>query len=299
MSRKQGVESSQSNGQGPASQTSSTQSGQGRDRGKDGADTSLSPDQELLIRKLTRPNEYSLDNSIDFRNLYKFYTSVLPPHEAQAAIELVLSDPEREICRKREKQNEDSEVLEDKLNEHGVYTLWRLLRDEDSTNEHIWVAYRELEPPGVKLLGEHSRGLLLHRFAKPRRRTRADCLRYLALVDDMTEAGLYLSNSLWHAAIHLAGKHSFNITTKDLREALGMWRRMEYQGGHTSSKVTFNILFDIAIKAGQFRVAERIVQEMDSRGLTFSRFGKVERIFLQGLLGNANGVREEYNEFVR
>jgi pentatricopeptide repeat protein len=74
---------------------------------------------------------------------------------------------------------------------------------------------------------------------------------------------------------------------------------MEYEGCLTSTSVSFNILFDIAIKAGQFGVADRIVKEMESRGLDFSRCGRVSRIFLYGLQRNANGVRQAYHDFVK
>jgi pentatricopeptide repeat protein len=74
---------------------------------------------------------------------------------------------------------------------------------------------------------------------------------------------------------------------------------MEYEGCLTSTSVSFNILFDIAIKAGQFEVADRIVKEMESRGLDFSRCGRVSRIFFYGLQRNADGVRQAYHDFVK
>ncbi|KAI5289459.1 hypothetical protein KEM54_003830 [Ascosphaera aggregata] len=245
-----------------------------------------------------RQDNWSYSNMIDYRNLLRFYKSTLNEDDAQKAVDLVLSNPDREICRDRAKRNVDPFFWIDKVSHAGVADIWRMLRDDDSTNDQIWTVYRNLPIPGVAFLGEKSRGLLLHRFAKPRRRCRADCLRYLALVDDMTEAGLHLSDSLWNSAIFLASKYSTNIGPKDLEQSLGLWRRMEYQGHVRSGRVSFNILFDIAVKAGQYKVAEKIMDEMISRGLNFSRNGKVTKIYLQGQLRNPDGVREAYNEFV-
>lgn len=252
-------------------------------------------EHEIIDRK----DNWAPMNMIDYRNLLRFYKSILGPEEGRKAVDLVLSNPNREICKDRAKRNVNPDTFDDKIECPGVSDLWTMLHDDDSTNDQIWSVYRDLPSPGVALLGENSRGLLLHRFAKPRRRCRADCLRYLALVDDMTEAGLHLSESLWNSAIFLAAKHSMNIRPSDLEQSLGLWRRMEYQGQVQSLPVTFNILFDIAIKAGQYKVAEKIVDEMTSRGLDFSRNGKVTKIYLQGQLKNAEGVREEYNAFVQ
>ncbi|KAI5306495.1 mitochondrial ribosomal small subunit component [Ascosphaera pollenicola] len=252
-------------------------------------------EQEIIDRK----DNWAPANMIDYRNLHRFYKSVLGPEDGRKAADLVLSNPDREICRERAKRNVSPETFGDKIEYPGVSDLWRMLRDEDSSNDQIWTVYRELPSPGVSLLGEHSRGLLLHRFAKPRRRYRPDSLRYLALVDDMTEAGLQLSDALWNSAIFLAAKCSPTIRPMDLERSLGLWRRMEYQGHVRSARVTFNILFDIAIKAGQYKVAEKIVDEMVSRDLDFSRNGKVTKIYLQGQLKNPEGVRQEYNDFVR
>ncbi|KAI5293803.1 hypothetical protein KEM52_005192 [Ascosphaera acerosa] len=253
------------------------------------------PTEEEIIK---RGDNWSPANMVDYRNLRRFYRSVLGEDEGQKAVEIVLSDPAREICRARAKRNTNPEVFVGDYAHPKVCLLARMLRDGDSTNDQIWVVYRELPSPGVRMMDERSRGLMLHRFAKPRRRCRADCVRYLSLVDDMVEAGLHLSDSLWNCAIFLAAKHSTTIRPRDLKESLGMWRRMEYQGQVRGGRVTFNILFDIAIKAGQFKVAEKIMDEMLARGLEFSRNGKVSRIYLQGLLKDADGVREAYNDFV-
>lgn len=253
------------------------------------------------IRQESQINHEAFDtsnrsNHDDLIDLFNFYVSALGKEEGMRGLYTALSNPDREICLPSKRNDHcHSDIFEAR----GVCEIFRLLRDKKSKNEQIFAAYKVLPYPGVAYLSEQSRGILLHRFAKPTRIRKIDSLRYLSLIDDMTEASLYLSPSLWTAAIHMAGKSSFWIQPSNLRAALGVWRRMEHQGKLSSSSVTFNILFDISIKAGQFKVAERIEQEMKTRGLNFSRCGKVARIFLCGLLGDSTGVRRTYNDFVR
>ncbi|PGH27495.1 hypothetical protein AJ80_00736 [Polytolypa hystricis UAMH7299] len=264
--------------------------------------------ERLTFRSLTGqcpPMDFKVDheayeeakrfNHGDARTLFKFYIDALGEEEGTKCLQVVLSNPDREICMPRRRiKNRTRDAFE----VHGVRAIVSLLNDEHSSNQIIFRAYKELPKPGVSYLSPHSRGLLLHRFAKPRQRRRVDVLRYLGLVDDMNEASLEMSPSLWTAAIHLAGKSYTTVKKTDLKSALGVWRRMEHQGFVDSTSVTFNILFDIAIKAGQFKVADKVIVEMESRGLDFSRFGRVAKIFLKGLQGDADGVRQAYHDFI-
>ncbi|PGH36311.1 hypothetical protein GX50_00816 [[Emmonsia] crescens] len=252
------------------------------------------PDFTIDRAAFRRAAASKLDNT---KHLFRLYIETLGKKEGLKSLQVVLSNPAREICMPQRKQPE--RYLPDALEIHGVQRLVDLLNDERSSNQQIFRAYKELPSPGVLYLSARSRRLLLHRFASPPRRLRIHAERYLKLIDDMAEASLYISPSLWTAAIHLAGKSYTSVKKPDLRSSLGMWRRMEHEGSVPSSSIAFNILYDVAIKARQWKVADKIIEEMKARGLELSRFGRVAHIFSYGLRGDAEGVRKAYHEFIQ
>ncbi|KAK6824824.1 hypothetical protein PG987_012318, partial [Apiospora arundinis] len=80
--------------------------------------------------------------------------------------------------------------------------------------------------------------------------------------------------------------------------ALHLWREMEHDVGVKGNEVTFNILFDVASKAGKFALAEMIYQEMNTRGFQFNRFHHVSLIHFFGLKMDGGGVRAAYRQMV-
>ncbi|THC99848.1 hypothetical protein EYZ11_000660 [Aspergillus tanneri] len=157
---------------------------------------------------------------------------------------------------------------------------------------------RDLPHPGVACLSKRSRGALLRRFANPPNRRWVDARRYLALVEDMIVAKLPMSRSLWSSAIHLAGRASGRVIKADLVRSIGIWQQMEHVGGIKADSVVFTILFDIAIKAGQFTVADRLLEEMAKRNISFGRSGKVSKMYYYGMLHDADGIHRMFDEFV-
>ncbi|KAJ6179348.1 hypothetical protein N7519_009809 [Penicillium mononematosum] len=153
--------------------------------------------------------------------------------------------------------------------------------------------------PRGSFASQRTRGALLRLFAHPRDRRWVDARRYLALVDDMVTARLPLSRSLWSSAIHLSGRANGRVLKRDLIRAVGMWQKMEHIAGVKADEVVFNILFDIAIKAGAFKVADRLEEEMTKRGLSFSRCGKTSKIYYFGMIRDVEGIRETFDDFVK
>jgi len=171
--------------------------------------------------------------------------------------------------------------------------------DEPST-QHLFRLYRNIPSPGVAKLSKRTRGNLLRRFANPQNRRWADARRYLALVEDMASAGLPMSRSLWSSAIHFAGRGngSGKVLRKDLVRAIGLWQQMEHVAGVQADGVVFGILFDAAIKSGQYVVAADLETEMRERGLDFDRYGMVAKIFSYGLQKNVAGISATFEKFV-
>ncbi|WEW55457.1 hypothetical protein PRK78_000888 [Emydomyces testavorans] len=231
----------------------------------------------------------------NYRELFDFFRRTLGYEEGTKSLMVALSNPDADM---RVFGSKIYRRVSDDLGTLGVKRLLSFLEDESISNKVVFRAYRALPSPRVSFLSERSRKTLLHRLANPPRRHPTDAMRYLSLIEDMCEASLPLTPSLWTAAIVLTGKNSDKVSKNSLRSAIGVWRRMEFEGNITSNSVAFNILFDLAVKAGQFKVADRIVMEMRGRGIDFSRFGRVARIFYAGLQGDAEGVRQAYHDFV-
>ncbi|KAL8669214.1 MAG: hypothetical protein Q9168_006185 [Polycauliona sp. 1 TL-2023] len=125
-------------------------------------------------------------------------------------------------------------------------------------------------------------------------------LRYLRIVDDAKEASIPLIESEWNTAIAYAGRCFVQVDAAALQveSALRLWKEMEQEAGVQSGAVTFNILFDIAAKAGKYVLAEMILKEMNERALHYSRYSYVGFIYFHGLQGNGAGVRKAYKDLV-
>ncbi|KAJ5673859.1 hypothetical protein N7462_009298 [Penicillium macrosclerotiorum] len=194
---------------------------------------------------------------------------------------------------------------DDAVDPHQSPSVTRLVDvlngDDPPSTQHLFRLYRDIPVPGVAKLSKRSRGDLLRRFANPPDRRWADARRYLALVQDMVAADLPMSRSLWTSAIYFAGRGngSGRVMKRDLVRAIGIWQQMEHVAGLQSDDVVFNILFDVAIKAGQFTVANRLEEERIKRGIGFSRFGLISRIYSFGLRKDLDKISRTFEEFVQ
>ncbi|KAL8785357.1 MAG: hypothetical protein Q9213_003422 [Squamulea squamosa] len=173
-----------------------------------------------------------------------------------------------------------------------------ILEDKISSHQQIYEAYSRLPSPGVHIISDGSRRLLLHRLAVIENKSKQSMLRYLRIVDDMKEASIPLSRSEWNTAIAYAGRCFVHVDALEVESALRIWKEMEQESGIKSGRVTFNILFDIATKAGKYVLAEMILEEMNTRALQYSRFSYVGFIYYHGLRGDGAGVRKAYKDLV-
>ena len=193
-------------------------------------------------------------------------------------------DPVAEACKPDERSAADK--------------LVSLLQDPDCSHDEAWTAYLTLPSPGVAYLTDAGRHLLMQRLATIRKKGKRHMIRYLSVVDDLRSLDIPLDRSEWNSAIALSAYCSDNITTEGVEAALHMWKQMEHVAHVKPSHVTFNILFDIAAKAGKFVLAEMILKEMETRGFSFNRFAHTSHIYYHGLKGDGGRVRKAYREFV-
>lgn len=179
-----------------------------------------------------------------------------------------------------------------------VEELLRTLEDENCTHEAAFEAYSALPFPGVALLPHSSIRLLFRRLSVVEIKNKDSMLRYLSVVDEMKSAGLPMTEAEWNSAILFCGKCFTIIRQDNVKDALQIWKEMEHGANVKSGNVTFNILFDIAAKAGKFVLAEMILKEMEDRKLSVNRYARVGRIYYHGLRRDGESVRRAYRELV-
>lgn len=184
---------------------------------------------------------------------------------------------------------------------HEIKSLQRfvdLLLDDYSPLRDLFSAYKALPQPGVSYLSGGVTRLFLQRMSTPWRKSEAAMLRYLSLIDDMQLAGLPITPWEWSSAIYLAGQSFSNISNTDVSAAFNVWRQMEKIADVAARDVTFNILFDVAVKSNKFVLAEEVLREMHDRGFRLNRLGRVSLIYYYGKKGDGDGVRKAYRDFV-
>ncbi|OAG38400.1 hypothetical protein AYO21_07383 [Fonsecaea monophora] len=173
-----------------------------------------------------------------------------------------------------------------------------LLLDNHSSNAALFRAYKRLPQPGVAFLPKGTIRLFLQRMSTPWQKSEKSMIRYLSLIDDMQKANLPIARSEWASAIYLAGRSFSKVTESELNAALRLWKQMEQEAGVQAHNITFNILFDIAVRANKYPLAQMILKEMHDRGLHLNRLGRVSVIYYHGLRGDGDAVRKAYRDFV-
>ncbi|EXJ80196.1 hypothetical protein A1O1_08338 [Capronia coronata CBS 617.96] len=173
-----------------------------------------------------------------------------------------------------------------------------LLLDERSSNAALFQAYKRLPQPGVSFLPRGIIRVFLQRMATPWQKSEKSMIRYLSLIDDMQNAGLPITKAEWASAIYLAGRSFTRVTESDMVNSFRVWKQMEQEAGVKAHHVTFNILFDIAVRANKYTVAQMVLKEMHDRGLRLNRLGRVSVIYFHGLRGDGDAVRKAYRDFV-
>jgi pentatricopeptide repeat protein len=176
--------------------------------------------------------------------------------------------------------------------------LQSLVRNKDAEPDLIYEKYRELPGQRATYLEPKLRHEFLRRLYTMEKKDENSMLRYLSVIDDMKNAAIPLTTIEWNSAISFAARYVAKSTEVEVEAALYMWQEMEQVAGVAASDVTFNILFDVACKAGKFALAEMIYKEMGKRGIRYTRFHHVSLIHYYGLQRNGDGARAAYNQLV-
>lgn len=186
-----------------------------------------------------------------------------------------------------------------------VRELWRTVRNSlkrplHADIEYIWSLYQSLPQPRMLQLPS----TLRHRFMKvigQDQRNNKSMLRYFTAVADIRNSGLRLIPPEWNQAMSFAGRYVGHTTHTELEVVMKLWHEMEgdmKDAGFESNAVTFNVLFDVASKAGNYVLSEMLYNEMEKRGHKFNRYHHVSLIHFFGLKMDSDGIRAAYKEMV-
>lgn len=174
--------------------------------------------------------------------------------------------------------------------------LAEALRDRTKDPEIIYELYRALPDPRAPYLPAKTRHKLLRHLAVIKKKTEQSMMRYFSVINDMKSTAIPLNVSEWNSAVSFAARWVQKSTEVEVEAAIHIWREMEHIAGVKADEVTFNILFDVACKAGKFTLAEMLYKEMENRGLPETRFYHVSRICFHGLKEDGDGVRAAFKE---
>ncbi|KAJ5725744.1 uncharacterized protein N7483_007101 [Penicillium malachiteum] len=222
-----------------------------------------------------------------------FYQRLLGDTYWELALDAVMPQDLEVRPRRREKTRDQTEI-------ESVAALVEALRGGNRGTQYLFNLYRDIPEPGVAYLSRYNRDKLLSVFAASPNRRWVDSRRYLALVEDMIQANFPMSLQMWTSAIYMSGRsHHGKLSRRRMVRAIGIWQKMEHQAGIRADDVVFNILFDIAIKANHYTVADRLEEEMQRRGVKFSRSGLVSKIYSCGMRHDLTGIRENFEKFVQ
>lgn len=163
--------------------------------------------------------------------------------------------------------------------------------------DHVYKLYEELPEPRILHLPANVRHRLMMVLGREEK-NRASMLRYFAVVADIQRAGLCLTRAEWNSCVAFASRWVGHVSERETSAAVQMWKEMETDAATPGNAVTFNILFDVASKAGNFALAELVYQEMEKRNLKWNRYHHVSLIHFFGLKMDSDGIRAAYKEMV-
>ncbi|GIZ44637.1 hypothetical protein CKM354_000782900 [Cercospora kikuchii] len=245
----------------------------------------------------------------EYRSLVDFYrqwgpdTTDSEDNRSPLASRLILT-PEQELAAAQRQTNpgkrriappeghEQRNIIDKLDNKIMLSRLGHISTDE------LWNLYQQIQSPRPRFLKDW----VLHRFLQhlgfvQQWHDKDAMQRYFQVLDDCVEEGVPLNKNNWTTAISFAGRWVQRTTSSEVKAAIETWMRMEEQG-HAADHVTLNVLFDVAVKAGRFALADTIYKEIKARDLPLDRYFRGSLIYYGGMKRDGDEVRRAFREFV-
>lgn len=212
---------------------------------------------------------------------------------------IVLSDKKEDTSYpSREEATNGEQEIQDAADQLLAAVRLRLRQPARISLDTVFRLYQKLPEPRMLYVSGPLRLQLLRALGTPERRDSKSMLRYFAAISDVKNCGISLRLQEWNYALAYASRYVRRTTEVEAEAALKMWSEMEREAGMKGNEITFNILFDVASKSGNFALAEMIYKEMEVRQMPFNRYHHVSLIHYFGLKVDGDGIRAAYKEMV-
>lgn len=165
--------------------------------------------------------------------------------------------------------------------------------------DRLWEVWQALPTPRPSYLTHKSITRMFRHLAWTEFKNSPQAMqRYFLLLDEVLQQPEIVPNDgVWNSAISFAGRCLRNVSSAEVKSAVEVWMRMEDKGV-AATEVTFNILYDLAVRAGRFALAGTIETELKARGLPLNRFFRTSVIYHAGLRRDGEAVRRSFRELV-
>lgn len=187
---------------------------------------------------------------------------------------------------------------EDKEHERALRHFNRLLRRPLGTSTHqIWNSYQRLQGPRPRYLTDVAIHWIFRHLTWVDFKDATSSQRYFSFLNEVLAQKIPVHYSDWNSSISFAARWIKHTTSEEVKTAIETWLRME-NAGVQATIVTFNILFDAAIRAGRFALADTICDEIKERKFTLDRSFRTSMIYYAGLRRDGDAVRQAFRELV-
>lgn len=189
---------------------------------------------------------------------------------------------------------------EDAFTKNQVHRIKQIVRGELGRVplDRLWDAYESISAPRPQYFSDVTlRHMFRHLTWVEFKGVDGAMERYMRLLEECISEDIPLNESIWNSAIAFCARWLRQVTSEEVRAAVETWKRME-ASGHEATNVTFNILFDAAIRAGRYGLADTIYSELLARNMVLNRFLRTSVIYYAGLRKNGDGVRKAFRDLV-
>ena len=174
----------------------------------------------------------------------------------------------------------------------------RLLeRPLGTTTKQIWRRYQQLQGPRPRYLTDMAISRVFRHLTWVEFKDSLSSQRYFTFLNEVLAERIPVQTSIWNTSISFAARWLRHTTSEEVKKAIETWLRME-NAGVQATAVTFNILFDAAIRAGRFALADTICDEIEQRDLKPDRAFRVSMVYYAGLRRDGDAVRKAFRELV-
>ena len=162
----------------------------------------------------------------------------------------------------------------------------------------VWALYKGLGSGSMRDLHPVIRHRLLAVMGNPEKKVASALLRYFALLEELRACKIPITRQQYNYALALAAGYVDTIKHEEWVNCMTIWKSFEESTEIRGNEFTFNILFNVATKAGLYDMAQNILQEIETRKLPLDRYYDVSLMFFHGVMGDLPGLLRAYQGMV-